>query len=187
VKQQHAFQITVNVTYNVVFDTDTAEQAREAADELDVATLAAAAEGRVTEVTHLLGRDPVFENNLYTVTPASTPDGVLTVSLCGEDDHVPGILYGCDTDHGIQRCDSCDWYDGDLGAAAALARRFPGAVVRWLGDDGITRDGTDVPDGVLPAPEQAGNPWLELDGTPIDFTTTAIPALPTSDTTTEEN
>lgn len=35
---------------------------------------------------------------------------------------VPGVLEAMDDDYGVQRCDACDLYDGDLEAALALAK-----------------------------------------------------------------
>lgn len=41
---------------------------------------------------------------------------------------LPGVLTGMDDDAGIQRCDSCERYAGDLDAAHALARLVGGVV-----------------------------------------------------------
>lgn len=49
---------------------------------------------------------------------------------CGEGFVViePGVIDGMNTPHGVQRCDACSTYDGDLSAALALARRVGGVV-----------------------------------------------------------
>lgn len=39
-------------------------------------------------------------------------------------DLVPGVLAPMDTAHGIQRCDACNLFPGDLDAARALADRL---------------------------------------------------------------
>lgn len=50
---------------------------------------------------------------------------------CGEYRVIlPGVLESMDTPDGIQRCDSCSTYDGDLAAALALAQ-LVGGVVRF--------------------------------------------------------
>lgn len=51
---------------------------------------------------------------------------------CGENGEVvePGVLDGMNSPHGVQRCDACSTYDGDLDAALALARRV-GGVARF--------------------------------------------------------
>lgn len=41
---------------------------------------------------------------------------------------LPGVLDGMDTPQGVQRCDGCDAYPGDLDAALALARLVGGVV-----------------------------------------------------------
>lgn len=49
---------------------------------------------------------------------------------CGEMGHVivPGVLDGMDSEHGVQRCDTCNTYPGDLDAALALAQLVSGVV-----------------------------------------------------------
>lgn len=58
--------------------------------------------------------------------------------LCGEGIHWgPGVLAPMDTDEGIQRCDACDLFPGDLEAAAAVARIYgPGFTVWFHGTNG---------------------------------------------------
>ncbi|HEY3514557.1 MAG TPA: hypothetical protein VGL36_35585 [Kribbella sp.] len=46
---------------------------------------------------------------------------------CG-DEPVPGVLTGMDDAQGIQRCDTCNRYAGDLDAALALAQLVGGVV-----------------------------------------------------------
>lgn len=54
---------------------------------------------------------------------------------CGENGEVvlAGVLDGMNTAVGIQRCDACDTYPGDLDAALALAR-VVGGVVKFHND-----------------------------------------------------
>lgn len=42
-----------------------------------------------------------------------------------------GVLDAMDTPAGVQRCDACGTYDGDLDAALALARLVGGVVKFW--------------------------------------------------------
>lgn len=57
---------------------------------------------------------------------------------CGEMIHfIPGVLAPMDTDEGIQRCDACEIYPGDLEAARAVAKTFgPGFTVWFHGTNG---------------------------------------------------
>lgn len=57
-------------------------------------------------------------------------DRVRVPCPCGENGDVvePGVLDGMNTPKGVQRCDACGTYDGDLDAALALARRVGGIV-----------------------------------------------------------
>lgn len=54
---------------------------------------------------------------------------------CGEGFDViePGVLDSMNSVHGVQRCDACSTFDGDLNAALALARRV-GGVVKFMAD-----------------------------------------------------
>lgn len=49
---------------------------------------------------------------------------------CGENGDVAlaGVLDGMDTADGVQRCDTCGTYEGDLDAALALAELVGGTV-----------------------------------------------------------
>ena len=49
---------------------------------------------------------------------------------CEENGSVvlPGVLDGMDSPDGVQRCDACGTFDGDLDAALALARLVGGVV-----------------------------------------------------------
>jgi hypothetical protein len=49
---------------------------------------------------------------------------------CGENGQVvlASVLDGMDSPEGIQRCDACDIYEGDLDAALALANLVGGTV-----------------------------------------------------------
>lgn len=55
---------------------------------------------------------------------------------CGESGKVliPGVLDAMDTPEGIQRCDTCNTYPGDLDAALALAK-LVGGVVKFTQED----------------------------------------------------
>lgn len=62
---------------------------------------------------------------------------------CMEDIHfIPGVLAPMDTDEGIQRCDACNIYPGDLEAAAAVAKIYGPGFTVWFhgtnGDPGMT-------------------------------------------------
>lgn len=46
-----------------------------------------------------------------------------------------GIIPAMDTNEGIQRCDTCQVYDGDLEAAQALADRIGGVSVWFTGTE----------------------------------------------------
>ena len=56
---------------------------------------------------------------------------------CGESGQVvlAGVLDGMNTPQGVQRCDSCDRYPGDLDAALALAQLVGGQVKYQARDD----------------------------------------------------
>lgn len=90
---------------------------------------------------------------------------------CG--DILPGVIEDMDTHEGIQRCDECSVYDGDLEAALALADHVGGvvrfhAVHRWTERESLMRyDGADLPDGICIA--DGTNPWVEIDGTPVSW------------------
>jgi hypothetical protein len=55
--------------------------------------------------------------------------------LCG--DFLDGAIAAMDTNEGVQRCDECDLFEGDIEAAEALAR-LVGGVVEWIeeGEEG---------------------------------------------------
>ena len=53
-------------------------------------------------------------------------------SPCGACGPLAGILAPMDTGHGIQRCDVCDLYPGDLEAAAALAAHLGSGHTVWF-------------------------------------------------------
>lgn len=55
-----------------------------------------------------------------------------TDSPCGECGPLPGTLAPMDTHRGIQRCDACDLYPGDLDAAAALAASLGTGYTVWF-------------------------------------------------------
>lgn len=57
---------------------------------------------------------------------------------CGESIHwTRGVLTSMDSDEGIQRCDACGIYPGDLEAAAAVAKIYgPGFTVWFHGTNG---------------------------------------------------
>lgn len=55
------------------------------------------------------------------------------VGGCGDGGHViDGVLAPMNTDEGIQRCDACDLYSGDLEAAAAIAADFGPGFTVWF-------------------------------------------------------
>jgi hypothetical protein len=51
---------------------------------------------------------------------------------CGEI--LDGVIEAMDTPEGIQRCDQCQVYDGDIEAAEALAR-LVGGTVKWTEEE----------------------------------------------------
>jgi hypothetical protein len=55
------------------------------------------------------------------------PSGNLECDTCTWSP-VPGVLEAMDTPEGVQRCDMCELFDGDLDAALALARTVNGTV-----------------------------------------------------------
>jgi hypothetical protein len=60
----------------------------------------------------------------------------------------PGVLESMDSPRGVQRCDACSTYDGDIEAAVALARRV-GGVVRFVAEvdpEGVSDVGAGDPD-----------------------------------------
>lgn len=57
--------------------------------------------------------------------PSCNPD----CDSCGSV--LPGVIECMDTPEGIQRCDQCDTYEGDIEAAQALAAAIGGGVVVW--------------------------------------------------------
>lgn len=84
---------------------------------------------------------------------------------------VAGTLPAMDTPEGIQRCDECQVFPGDLEAAQALADMVGGVVrfVKYVSDDDeedVTFTG-DLPDDVLIA--NSTNPWVEVGGEPVDW------------------
>ena len=60
-----------------------------------------------------------------------------TAGPCGELGHfIPGVLAPMNTSEGVQRCDACDLYAGDLDAALAVAKTFgPGFTVWFHGTE----------------------------------------------------
>ena len=96
-----------------------------------------------------------------------------------------GVIEAMDTPEGVQRCDECDLYPGDLEAAAALRDAFfPAGLVRYftvhagellidrdidVADDAHIRtwDGEEFTPGNYIASET--NPWVEVDGKPVDW------------------
>jgi len=56
---------------------------------------------------------------------------------CGESGQVvlAGVLDGMNTPTGVQRCDSCDTYPGDLDATLALARHVGGSACYLSAED----------------------------------------------------
>lgn len=106
---------------------------------------------------------------MTTTPPAAAPQGC-------EADTIPGVLTAINDNFGIQSCDQCRIYPGDLEAALALSARIPGAVVRYhefhadYSHAGPikTYDGSD--DTVMV--DHDTDPWIETpDGTRIDWTT----------------
>lgn len=108
---------------------------------------------------------------------------------CGECE-IRGILAPWDSTIGINMCDECDAYEGDVHAALALASLVPGGVVRIYVDHGgrdeeydydeldqleirtvISED--DLAEGEYIAYHT--NPWVELNGVPIDWMTYQLP------------
>ena len=78
------------------------------------------------EDTIAAGTNPWIHDGSGAVVTLETMSSV----IAGEDCNcgpIPGVLAPMDTDIGVQRCDECELYPGDLEAAAALARH--------LGDD----------------------------------------------------
>lgn len=75
------------------------------------------------------GTDPWIEVDGVAVDWTASPLP-RTPCPCSEGFDViePGVLDGMNTPHGVQRCDACRTYDGDLAAALALARRVGGVV-----------------------------------------------------------
>lgn len=64
-----------------------------------------------------------------------TVDDVSTGGLAADCDcwPIPGVILGMDDPHGIQRCDTCLVYPGDLEAAYALAQHLgPQHSVRYV-------------------------------------------------------
>jgi len=101
--------------------------------------------------------------------------------ICGPSEHegcdtcgaiLPGVIEAMDSDEGIQRCDTCDLYAGDLEAAKALADHV-GGTVWFLLDLGDSRDpeprqwdGSDLPIGSIAGQT---NPWVEVDGVAVNW------------------
>lgn len=83
-----------------------------------------------------------------------------------------GVITGMDTPCGIQRCDFCDKFPGDLEAALDVAQRRGDHVEVWFmdGDGHRTRftGYDDLPDGITIA--SGTNPWVEEFTYPVDFT-----------------
>jgi hypothetical protein len=48
---------------------------------------------------------------------------------------LPGVIAPMDTDEGVQRCDTCQKFDGDLAAAHALALLVGGVVKYEIEED----------------------------------------------------
>lgn len=61
----------------------------------------------------------------------STPD----LPRCNCPASTPGILPAMNTPEGIQRCDECQMFDGDLDAALALAKKVGGVVKFEIEED----------------------------------------------------
>jgi len=108
--------------------------------------------------------------------PAVWPgDDEEVCDLCG-DSPVRGAIAGMDFPAGIQRCDTCDLFPGDLEAALALAQAVGGVACFYAEGDNTgdpdswtvqrTFDGTD-PGEVLIADRT--NPWVEINGKPVDW------------------
>ncbi len=85
---------------------------------------------------------------------------------------VPGTLPAMDSPEGIQRCDECGVFEGDLEAAQALADTVGGVVMfeSPLDEDDnrvLTFTG-ELDPGVLIA--SGTNPWVEVAGEPVGWT-----------------
>lgn len=69
--------------------------------------------------------DPVWNNQRVVRPQCDTCNGTI----------LPGVIEAMDSNEGIQRCDECDTYPGDLEAAWQLARLVDGVVVYETGED----------------------------------------------------
>lgn len=114
----------------------------------------------------------------------------LTLCGCGP---LPGVLAPFNTPDGLQRCDECQSYDSDLDAALALAVWVRGEAKFWQHDadrladlEGLIDRGEVDPDVDLAEagfeirtyarPARADDcvlprtdPWVELDGQPVNW------------------
>lgn len=59
-----------------------------------------------------------------------------------EDSPVVGAIIAMDTPDGIQRCDACEVFDGDLTAALAVAKYIGPLTTVWF--DTETKGGSDA-------------------------------------------
>lgn len=76
------------------------------------------------------------ETNPWIKDPSGIPISFASADVtgpCGEAIHfIPGVLAPMDTDEGIQRCDQCELYPGDLEAARAVAETFGPGFTIWF-------------------------------------------------------
>lgn len=99
---------------------------------------------------------------------------------------IPGTRDQSNTNEGIERCDMCELFEDDLDAALALAKGVGGAVRVLVegeiseGDETgeyndrtyrvFTYEGT-WPEGLTSPPESGSDPWVEVNGEAVDWTT----------------
>lgn len=90
--------------------------------------------------------------------------------VCGQADPVPGVAAPMNSPEGIQRCDECALYGGDLDAAVALALHVPGGRVMFTdAKTGEVREyvGPGNPDDIIASDT---DPWIvNAAGVPVDW------------------
>ena len=104
-----------------------------------------------------------------------------------EGDILPGLVTDMDFPGGIQRCDSCEQYGGDLDATKAAADLVGGTVwcmaesdqthlpegvrTRWSGTPDADNGTRNDPGLVLVS---GNNPWVEVDDVPVVWAYTRL-------------